>query len=117
MNAALGGGNYIAEQLIKGEKIDIGDAAISTVVGGISGAIGGKGANGKSLSQAYKSAAKGIERENRRKNIKYAVKQMARCKSWQKTIKSAFKVAFSKMAFCNFFSAFTSRKLIGIRKR
>ena len=117
VNAALGGGNYIAEQVIKGEKIDIGDAAISTVVGGISGAIGGKGANGKSLSQAYKSAAKGIERENRRKNIKYAVKQMARCKSWQKTIKSAFKVAFSKMAFCNFFSAFTSRKLIGIRKR
>ena len=117
VNAALGGVNYIAEQVIKGEKIDIGDAAISTVVGGISGAIGGKGANGKSLSQAYKSAAKGIERENRRKNIKYAVKQMARCKSWQKTIKSAFKVAFSKMAFCNFFSAFTSRKLIGIRKR
>lgn len=43
INAAWGGGTYVAEQTIKGEKVTVGGVVASTVAGGIGGAIGGRG--------------------------------------------------------------------------
>ena len=53
-------------------------AAVGVLVGGISGAIGGKGANAKGLSAVYKSASSSVKRELRRANVNYATKQIAK---------------------------------------
>lgn len=99
INAALGGATYVAEQAIKDEDITVGGVVASTVAGGIGGAIGGKGANSKGLSATWKSASKGIKREMRRTNVKYATKQIAKYTVEKVAVKSSVKIAISRFAF------------------
>ena len=117
VNAALGGGTYIAEQMIKGEKIDGIDAAISTVAGAIGGAIGGKGANGKVLVQTWNSAKSGITRELRRKNVKYATKQIGRYLIRKKGVKDTLKYTLKRFIFGSAANTFSSRRFKILKRR
>lgn len=117
VNAALGGGNYIAEQVIKGEKLIL--VMLQLVLSWVALVV-----LLEVRVQMVKASLKHIRAQLRELKEKIEEKTLSMRQSrWQdvnlgkKTIKSAVKVAFSKIAFCNFFSAFTSRKLIGIRKR
>ena len=74
INSALGGATYTAEQAVQSKKITYQRISCKYCCGGIGSAIGGKGANAKGLSAAWKSASKGIVREVRRANVKYATK-------------------------------------------
>ncbi|MBO4873108.1 MAG: hypothetical protein J5496_06805 [Lachnospiraceae bacterium] len=49
VNAAIGGATYLANCALEDETPDVVDLAIATTIGGVSGAIGGKGADGKKL--------------------------------------------------------------------
>ena len=111
INAALGGGTYVAEQAITGEKITFGGVITSTVAGGIGGAIGGKGAHAKSLSAAWKSASNGISREMRRANVKYATKQIAKLTAKKAAVKTSTKVAVGRSALGAIGNAFTRWRL------
>ena len=96
INAVLGGGTYVAEQVIKREKITVGGVIVSTASGVISGIIGGKGTNAKGLSAAWGSAKKGISRELRRANVKYATKQIAKYTVKKVTIKRMAAISISR---------------------
>ena len=86
VNAALGGGTYVAEQAVKGEKVTFEGVVVSTASGALSGLIGGKGADSKTLTKTWNSTAKSIERETRRANTKYATKQIAKYQTKKATI-------------------------------
>ena len=65
--------------------------------GAISGLIGGRGANAKSLETTWKAASKGITRETRRANEKYAAKRMAQYRLEQAVIKRTIKITLGRM--------------------
>ena len=92
-NAALGGATYMAEQAVTGEEITASGVLIGVAAGGISGAIGGKGADTKKLCNVWKSASKGLGREARRANTKYAAKQIAKYTATKIAVKTAIKTA------------------------
>ena len=52
-NATLGGTTYLANCSYKGVKANKKDFIASTVIGGVAGAIGGPGANGKNMRGVY----------------------------------------------------------------
>lgn len=52
-NATLGGTTYLANCSYKGVKSNKKDFIASTVIGGVAGAIGGSGANGKNMRGVY----------------------------------------------------------------
>jgi len=110
VNAALGGGTYVAEQLIKSEEIDPIDTTISVVAGAVGGAIGGKGANGKELVRTWNCAKSGILREMRRQNTKYATKQITRYTLRKTRVKSVLKFALGRFAFGTCSSTHISRR-------
>lgn len=58
--------------------------------------IGGSGADAKSLGKAWESTAKGIAREQRRANAKYAAKQIARYTSERIVIKKTVATAIAR---------------------
>ena len=97
-NAAIGAGTYAAEQAVKHEKITVGGIVSTAVSGGISGIVGGKGANGKALEETWQSANRGIKRELRRANQKYAAKQIARHVAKKKAVKYAVGVSAARYA-------------------
>ena len=111
-NAALGGATYMAEQAVKGEKVTAGGVAASTLSGAIGGAIGGKGANGKELTSAWKSATAGIKREGRRANKEYAAKQIARYNATKSEVKARVSIATFRNTFASIGNSF-SRWLFG----
>ncbi len=49
LNGAISGAEYLATQVVKGEEANWTDLGISVGIGMVSGAVGGKGANGKHL--------------------------------------------------------------------
>ena len=93
INAALGGATYVAEQAVTGEDITFTGVAIGVTAGGISGVIGGQGADANGLHAAWDSASKGIDREMRRANAKYAAKQMTKYAAEKAAVKAAVKIA------------------------
>ena len=92
-NAALGTATYLAEQSVKGEEITVSGLIASTAGGAASGLIGGSGADAKSLGKAWKSTVKGIAREQRRANTKYAAKQIAKYTSERIVIRNTVATA------------------------
>ncbi|MBR0577473.1 RHS repeat-associated core domain-containing protein, partial [Proteiniclasticum sp. BAD-10] len=111
INAALGGGTYAAEQAVKGEKVTVGGVVASTIAGGLGGRIGGKGANAKGLTAAWKSASRGISREMRRANVKYATKQIAKFTAEKVAAITSTKVAISRLTFGTIVNTFARWKL------
>ena len=55
-NAALGGATYVANCQISGETVNGADFLVSVGIGGIAGAIGGRGADGKNLRGIVKTS-------------------------------------------------------------
>ena len=55
-NAALSGATYLTNCAISGEEVSGLDFLMTTTIGGVSGAIGGSGANGKKLRGVYSTA-------------------------------------------------------------
>ncbi len=96
INSALGGATYAAEQAVQGKEITTGGLIASTIAGGIGGAFGGKGLNAKGLNAAWKGVQKGITRELRRANVKYATKQIARYTADKFIIKNTVKVGAAR---------------------
>lgn len=96
INAVLGGGTYVAEQIIKGEDITPGGVAASAFAGGVSGFIGGKGTNVKGLEATWKTANNRIIRESRRANLKYAEKQIVKYNAKKIKVISTIAVAISR---------------------
>ena len=96
INAALGGLTYVAEQAVTGEKIKIGEVFSNTVAGGASGLIGGKGLNAKGLAATWTSASAGINREIRRVNTKYAIKQIAKYEVKKLAVKKSVEITIAK---------------------
>ena len=111
VNAILGGATYAIEQKVKNETISLKGLAASTFAGAVGGAIGGKGANVKSLSSSWKFASKGILRESRRANAKYASKQIARYTAQKAAVKSSVKVSIGRMILGAIGNAFSRWKM------
>ena len=111
VNAILGGATYAIEQKVKNETISLKGLAASTFAGAVGGAIGGKGANVKSLSSSWKFASKGILRESRRANAKYASKQIARYTAQKAAVKSSVKGSIGRMILGAIGNAFSRWKM------
>ena len=78
MNAALGGATYLTNCAISGEEVNGADFLMTTAIGGISGAIGGSGANGKKLRGVYSTAKDVLKTTvSPKKQAMYAAKQAA----------------------------------------
>lgn len=97
-NAALGATSYLVDAVAHNEKIDGWKLAASTVGGIASGLIGGNGADGKSLQQTWRYAQKGITRELRRRNTRYAAKQMVKHIASKTAVRKATAVAVGRFA-------------------
>ena len=93
-----------------GESITLACILIGAGIGLIVGAIGGKGADAKGLSAAWKSASKGIAREMQRANVKYATKQIAKYTAEKVAVKTSTKIAISRFAFGAIGNAFARWK-------
>ena len=110
INAGIGAATYVADSYVSGEEITVEGIILNGVAGGISGAIGGKGANSKALTMAWNNAQKGISRELRRANVKYATKQIARYTATKMAIKKSAAVTISRFLL----GGLASRRFVNI---
>ena len=77
-NAALGGTTYLANCSYKGVEANAKDFVVSTAIGGVSGAIGGSGANGKNMRGVYSRSKQVINStKSARKTAMYTAKVTA----------------------------------------
>ena len=77
-SGVMGGLSYAADCYVNDRAINLGEAAVSVVMGVASGIIGGPGANKDLvLSNAARSVKQTIGRETRRANQRYAQKVIA----------------------------------------
>jgi len=76
-NALLGGGAYVAEQTVKGEKFTLEGFLEGAVSGGINGAIGGKGLGAKGLSKEWNNASSALAKAIRREHAKAIIRNTA----------------------------------------
>ena len=77
-NAALGGTTYLANCSYKGAEANAKDFVVSTAIGGVSGAIGGSGANGKNMRGVYSRSKQVINStKSARKTAMYTAKVTA----------------------------------------
>lgn len=95
---ALISGTYSAiTQYIGTGKINWYVVGANDASGAIIGLVGGRGANAKSLETTWKAASKGITRETRRANEKYAAKRIAQYRLEQAVIKRTIKNTLGRM--------------------
>ena len=93
VNAVDSIGGYMIGQALHGgiKTINKKDAISNGVLGGVSGFIGGPGANGKTMVKAWKLADKAIAKEVRRDSYKYSAKVITRNVAVKSAIKSSVK--------------------------
>lgn len=93
VNAVDSIGGYMIGQALHGgiKTINKKDAISNGVLGGVSGFIGGSGANGKTMVKAWKLADKAIAKEVRRDSYKYSAKVITRNVAVKSAIKSSVK--------------------------
>lgn len=77
-NAGIGVASYVASSIVDGETITAKGIVVNGAIGTITGVIGGEGANGKKVISTLNYVKKGLARESRRANQKYAAKQIAK---------------------------------------
>ena len=75
VNAAASVGQLIIDNKKSNTKTELKSMAVAGLIGGVSGAIGGKGANIEKNVKDIKAITKKIAREDRRKNTKHAGKR------------------------------------------
>ena len=95
-NATLGGVTYLANCEIKGEEANVTDFAIATGIGGISGLIGGKGADGKNLRGAVNTSKQILKTAVSPKKIAMYTGKIANC--WKSAIVSGLRTSAAGFA-------------------
>ena len=82
--ALIGGASYIADCSLNSNAIKADELLCSAVAGGISGRIGGAGANQyKTLTNTIRTASKTTAKFSAKSTQKYAAKRIASTKSWR----------------------------------
>lgn len=79
-NATLGGATYLVNAEISGERANVVDFTGAVVIGGLAGAIGGKGADGSKLRGVYNTAKDVLETAVSPKKIAMYTAKIASCK-------------------------------------
>ena len=92
-NAAIGGGSYLANCGIKGEKANLIDFGLSTFNGALAGRIGGKGADGKRMLGAVKRSKEVLKTAVSPKKVGMYTEKIANYA--QKAVKSAVRTAWA----------------------
>lgn len=96
-NATLSAATYITEQSILEEEIT-GTGLIASTIGGAAGGLaGGRGADAEGLGKIWKRAGRGILREQRRANTKYAAKQIAKYTAERVVVKKTVAVSVTRL--------------------
>ena len=85
--AIIGGVSYTAEKIIKHEKIEVDELAVSILAGGVSGWIGKAGANEnhlltRTIENTQKTIAKETARSATKGGTMYAVKAISKAKTY-----------------------------------
>ena len=97
VNATLSAATYITEQSILEEEIT-GTGLIASTIGGAAGGLaGGRGADAEGLGKIWKRAGRGILREQRRANTKYAAKQIAKYTAERVVVKKTVAVSVTRL--------------------
>ena len=96
LNAGISAATYAADAKLNGEEITMKGLIDNAVAGGISGLIGGRGANVKGMRPVWNSANKGITRELRRRNVEYAAKRIAVYTARKTTIKRGIAISVTR---------------------
>ena len=96
LNAGISAATYAADAKLNGEEITMKGLIDNAVAGGISGLIGGRGANVKGMRSVWNSANKGITRELRRRNVEYAAKRIAVYTARKTTIKRGIAISVTR---------------------
>jgi len=116
VNAALNVVTYTSEQLIRKEEITFEGIVTSAASGAVSGLIGGRGANAKSLETTWKAASKGITRETRRANAKYAAKRIVQYRAQKAAIKKDVAISIGRMILGPFGSTIVNKLIEKIKE-
>ena len=93
VNAALGGGTYLANCALSGEEANTTDFMLSVIGGGISGLAGGKGANGAKLRGIYKYSKNVLKTTSSAKRVIQYTMKMANC--YKSAVKSMAQTMFA----------------------
>ena len=109
INAALGGATYVANCSYKGVTANAKDFIISTATGGVSGLIGGRGANGKKLRGIYSRSKQVI---NTTKSARKKAMYTAKITDVKKEVVKGTRKTFRAGIFSNLVN--TVRKWFGI---
>lgn len=96
-NATLSAATYITEQSVLEEEITGTGLFASTIGGAVSGLAGGRGADAEGLGKIWKRAGRGILREQRRANTKYAAKQIAKYTAERVVVKKTVAVSVTRL--------------------
>ena len=87
LGAGLGAASYIADCKVNKQEIAVDELAVSALVGGVSGAIGGPGANQDMvLTKTIQTSIKTANRMVARKCTAYAAKRIAVTTAWRNNI-------------------------------
>ena len=95
--ATLSAATYITEQSVLEEEITGTGLFASTIGGAVSGLAGGRGADAEGLGKIWKRAGRGILREQRRANTKYAAKQIAKYTAERVVVKKTVAVSVTRL--------------------
>ena len=104
ISTAVGAGTYIAEQVVKGEKIEPVDLAIETATGAVGGIVGGKNMNGKAVVKSWNSATTSLKRQQRKKRAKRSISQVLQYKKEIKQVKKTLWSTFTGSRFSSYIS-------------
>ena len=97
-NAALGGATYLVNCAINHEEINGADFFMASAIGGISGAVGGSGANGKGLRGVYRTSKEVLKTAvSPKKQLMYVAKKTV----VKKTIATSVARTFAAGCFSN----------------
>ena len=100
----------IIENKKSNTKTELKSVAVAGLIGGVSGAIGGKGANIEKNVKDIKAITKKIAREDRRKNTKHAGKRKKIYRRERSQIRRGLGVSFGRYLGGAVFSKVASRK-------
>ena len=96
VNAAASVGQLIIDNKKSNTKTELKSVAVAGLIGGVSGAIGGKGANIEKNVKDIKAITKKIAREDRRKNTKHAGKRKKIYRRERSQIRRGLGISFGR---------------------
>ena len=110
INAAASVGQLIIDNKKANKKTDLANVAKASFLGGVTGFIGGKGANIEKNVKNIKVLTKKIAREDRRKNTKHAGKRKKIYRRERSQIRRGLRISFGRYCAAFAFSKASSRR-------